>query len=71
MMKEQEEGVLDEDMYNEVVIGDDGQPLSKLEVYKLSNEFKETRAEIEKLQPMRIGIFNRYWKRFKYNKKRR
>lgn len=49
MMKEQEEGVLNDDMFNEVILGDDGKPLSKLEVFKLSDEFKDTRAEIEKL----------------------
>ena len=50
MMKREEEGVnVEELMHNKVILGDDGQPLSKLEVFKLSDEFKETRAEIEKI----------------------
>jgi hypothetical protein len=34
-------------------------------------EYLETRDEIRQLQPMRIGVFKRYWDKFKYNKTRR
>ena len=34
-------------------------------------EYMSNREEIKKLQPMRIGVFKRYWDKFKYNKDRR
>lgn len=47
MMKLEEEGFLDEEeQYSDIIIGDDGEPLTKLEVFKLSDEYKNTRAEI-------------------------
>jgi hypothetical protein len=47
MMKLEEEEPLDEEeQYSDIIIGDDGEPLTKLEVFKLSDEYKNTRAEI-------------------------
>ena len=42
-MKLEEEGFLDEEeQYSDIIIGDDGEPLTKLEVFKLSDEYKNT-----------------------------
>uniref|UniRef100_A0A7S3CQG7 Uncharacterized protein n=1 Tax=Strombidium rassoulzadegani TaxID=1082188 RepID=A0A7S3CQG7_9SPIT len=46
----------------------------KLDKEKLAREtdlFKENLAQIKSLQPFRIAIFKKYWKRFRYNKQRR
>ena len=40
------------------------------ELMKTPDHF-EIRAEVLKLQPMRIATFKRYWDKFKYNKTRR
>jgi len=53
------------------VIDKNGKLLTRLEAYRISDEFTDLRDEIRKLQPMRIGIFKRYWDKFKYNKDRR
>jgi hypothetical protein len=50
---------------------EDGNSVSKLELFRASEEFKASADEIRKIQPMRIGIFKRYWSKFKFNKKRR
>ena len=55
-----------EDMVDEL-----GNPLSKTEAYKRTEEFKSLAAEVKQLQPMRIGVFKRYWDKFKYNRQRR
>ena len=54
-----------------VTYDEDGNPIDKLEVYKKTDDFINTVVEIKKLQPMRVGVFKRYWDKFKYNKKRR
>ena len=48
-----------------------GVPMSKEDIYKKSEEYMGLRDEVRKLQPMRIGVFKRYWDKFKYNKARR
>lgn len=45
--------------------------LDKLAAHRLTEKYLSTKEEIRKLQPMRIGIFKRYWDKFKYNKTRR
>jgi hypothetical protein len=56
---------------DEVVLDSNGVALSKEDIYKKSEEYMGLRDEVRKLQPMRIGVFKRYWDKFKYNKARR
>lgn len=42
-----------------------------MEIYKHSDEYKGYQEEVRRIHPMRIGVFNRYWKRFKYNRTKR
>lgn len=60
-----------DEVEEEVVLDENGNPMDKLEVYKLGDEWKETRAEIVKIQPIRVSLQKRYWDKFKYNKDRR
>ena len=53
------------------VYDDEGNLIDKSLLYRQTDEFLDTLAEIRKLQPMRIGVMKRYWDKFKYNKKRR
>ena len=48
-----------------------GEHLSAEEAYRLTDEYKGLQAEVRRLQPMRIGVFKRYWARFKYNRNKR
>lgn len=49
----------------------DGKVEDREAVFRKSEEFHNTREEISKIQPLRIGIFKRYWKKFRYNRHRR
>lgn len=49
IMRMEEEGILEECDWDKTIIGEDGEPLSKLDVFKLSEEFQNTRDEIEKI----------------------
>ena len=69
-MKEAEESLGQEEK-REVLLDEDGNPLSKAEALLQDKEYLATREEIRKLQPMRIGVFKRYWDKFKFNKTRR
>lgn len=55
-----------EDDYDE-----EGNLIDKLAIYKQTEEYQTTLAQIRKLQPMRIAYFKRFWDKFKYNKARR
>lgn len=48
LMRQEEQGIQEYE-WDRTIIGEDGEPLSKLDVFKQSSEFKNTRAEIEKL----------------------
>jgi len=50
---------------------EEGNPLSKEDSFRQSQEFIDLVEEVKKIQPMRIGVFKRYWDKFKYNKSRR
>ena len=52
-------------------IDEHGNVVSKLDNFRATAEFKAAQAEVRKIQPTRIGIFKRYWDKFKFNKKRR
>ena len=52
-------------------IDENGNLVTKLDKFRATDGFKEAAAEVRKIQPMRIGIFKRYWDKFKFNKKRR
>jgi hypothetical protein len=41
------------------------------EIFRQTKHFKQVQQEIRNIQPIRIGIFKKYWNKFKYNKKRR
>ena len=69
-MKQAEESLGQEEK-QEVLFDEDGNPLSKQEMLLQDKEYLATREEIRKLQPMRIGVFKRYWDKFRFNKTRR
>ena len=52
-------------------VDEDGNIIDKIEEFKKSDYYFENQAQIIKIQPMRIGIFKRYWDKFKFNKRRR
>lgn len=55
----------------ETILDEDGNPLSNDEIFRRSEEYAQIRKEMKLLQPMRIGVFKRYWDKFKYNRRRR
>ena len=65
-----EDGLEEEEEYVPEV-DEFGNPIDKEEEFKKSDEFFELKDQVRKLQPMRIGIFKRYWDKFKFNKSRR
>ena len=63
-LENEEEEILEE-------FDENGEPISKIDIFKKSDEYFELRAQIKKIQPTRIGVFKRYWDKFKFNRKRR
>lgn len=52
-------------------IDEEGNIIDKLEEFKKSEYYFSNQAQIRKIQPIRIGVFKRYWDKFKFNKRRR
>jgi len=50
---------------------ENGEPLSKEEIFKQTHDFKEIQGQLRNLQPIRMGVFKKYWNKFKYNRQRR
>lgn len=69
-----EEEMEDEELSEEeeeVVLDEHGNPIDKEVLWRQTDEYKEIKAELLKLQPMKVGVYKRYWDKFKYNKARR
>lgn len=66
-MEESEE----EEEEEEIVLDENGNPIDKEVLWRQTDEYKEVREELLKLQPMKVGVYKRYWDKFKYNKSRR
>ena len=70
-MRKMELGEDDELTEEEEVLDEEGVPIDKEVIFKQTDYFIEAKQEIRKLQPMRIGVFKKYWEKFKFNKSRR
>lgn len=70
-LAENNEDEVDDDTLVGEQLDENGNPISKLDLFRATDEFKHLAQEVKKIQPMRIGVFKRYWDKFKFNKKRR
>ena len=66
-----EDGIDQEEVDLAPSVDSEGNVVDKLEEFKKTDYYFTNREQIKKIQPMRIGIFKRYWDRFKFNKRRR
>lgn len=71
LMMSEEDAARESERLAQQVLDEHGQDLGPEEAYKLSDEYKGLQEEVRRLQPMRIGVFKRYWARFKYNSSKR
>lgn len=67
----EEEAARESELLSQKVYDEHGYDLSPEEAYKLTDEYKGLQEEVRRLQPMRIGVFKRYWAKFKYNRAKR
>lgn len=45
--------------------------MSKVDLFMLTDTFKDLQQQVRDIMPMRIKVFEKYWKRYKWNKEKR
>ena len=66
-----QEQISEDEIEEQVYLDEDGNEISPEEAYKKTDEFEFYKKQVQRLHPIRMGIFKKYWAKYKFNRKKR